>query len=120
MQCGAPAKHYVILSAAKNPSISPLPSSALPGFRDDYFDDRSAPKGGIAPDLQARSGLAESSELGTDNLSFADRGIYHAADAMKDLYDMGDSPSCATCGSIMTRSGSCYRCMSCGSTSGCS
>ena len=39
---------------------------------------------------------------------------------MKDLYNMGDSPSCATCGSIMTRSGSCYRCMSCGSTSGCS
>jgi ribonucleoside-diphosphate reductase alpha chain len=39
---------------------------------------------------------------------------------MKDLYDMGDSPSCATCGAIMTRSGSCYRCMSCGNTSGCS
>ena len=49
-----------------------------------------------------------------------DRGIYHASDAMKSMYDMGDSPSCATCGAIMTRSGSCYRCMECGSTSGCS
>jgi ribonucleoside-diphosphate reductase alpha chain len=39
---------------------------------------------------------------------------------MKDIVDMRDSPSCATCGAIMTRSGSCYRCMSCGSTSGCS
>jgi ribonucleoside-diphosphate reductase alpha chain len=49
-----------------------------------------------------------------------DRGIYHPADAMRELYDMGDSPSCSTCGAIMVRNGSCYRCMSCGSTSGCS
>jgi ribonucleoside-diphosphate reductase alpha chain len=49
-----------------------------------------------------------------------DRGLYHASDAMRSMYEMGDSPSCATCGAIMTRSGSCYRCMSCGSTSGCS
>src|SRR5579883_788396 len=45
---------------------------------------------------------------------------YHAADALKDLVDMGDAPSCHVCGAIMTRNGSCYRCMSCGSTSGCS
>ncbi len=31
-----------------------------------------------------------------------------------------DSPSCGSCGSIMVRSGSCYRCLTCGSTSGCS
>ncbi len=49
-----------------------------------------------------------------------DRGIYHAADAMRDMYDMGDAPSCGVCGAIMVRNGSCYRCMSCGSTSGCS
>jgi len=49
-----------------------------------------------------------------------DRGIFHAADAMRDMYEMGDAPSCSTCGAIMVRNGSCYRCMSCGSTSGCS
>ncbi len=49
-----------------------------------------------------------------------DRGIYHAADAMRSMYEMGDAPSCSTCGAIMVRNGSCYRCMSCGSTSGCS
>jgi len=48
------------------------------------------------------------------------RGHIHAADAMRDMYDMGDAPSCHTCGAIMVRNGSCYRCMSCGSTSGCS
>jgi ribonucleoside-diphosphate reductase alpha chain len=52
--------------------------------------------------------------------SLQDRGLYHAADAMRDMYDMGDAPSCNVCGAIMVRNGSCYRCMSCGSTSGCS
>ncbi len=45
---------------------------------------------------------------------------HHASDALKDVVDMGDAPACATCGAIMTRNGSCFRCMSCGSTSGCS
>ena len=45
---------------------------------------------------------------------------HHAADALRDIVDLGDAPSCHVCGSIMTRNGSCYRCMSCGSTSGCS
>ncbi len=31
-----------------------------------------------------------------------------------------DAPSCADCGSIMVRNGSCYKCLNCGSTSGCS
>jgi ribonucleoside-diphosphate reductase alpha chain len=31
-----------------------------------------------------------------------------------------DAPSCSDCGAIMVRNGSCYRCMNCGATSGCS
>jgi len=31
-----------------------------------------------------------------------------------------DSPSCMDCGSIMVRNGSCYKCLNCGTTSGCS
>jgi ribonucleoside-diphosphate reductase alpha chain len=31
-----------------------------------------------------------------------------------------DAPPCAECGSVMVRNGSCYRCINCGSTSGCS
>ncbi len=31
-----------------------------------------------------------------------------------------DAPACASCGWIMSRSGTCYRCENCGSTSGCS
>jgi ribonucleoside-diphosphate reductase alpha chain len=73
----------------------------------------SSPAGGIAPEMHAASAAAEVPEL-------KDRGIYHASDAMRDMYDMGDAPSCGMCGAIMVRNGSCYRCMSCGSTSGCS
>jgi ribonucleoside-diphosphate reductase alpha chain len=47
-------------------------------------------------------------------------GSVHAADALSNIVDLGDAPTCSFCGSIMTRNGSCYRCMSCGSTSGCS
>ena len=32
----------------------------------------------------------------------------------------GDGPACQQCGAIMVRNGSCYRCLNCGSTSGCS
>ena len=31
-----------------------------------------------------------------------------------------DAPSCHDCGAIMVRNGSCYKCLECGSTSGCS
>jgi ribonucleoside-diphosphate reductase alpha chain len=73
--------------------------------------------GGIAPEPQAHSGP----EAGPSHPpSLQDRGLYHAAEAMRGMYDMGDAPSCGTCGAIMVRNGSCYRCMSCGSTSGCS
>jgi ribonucleoside-diphosphate reductase alpha chain len=47
-------------------------------------------------------------------------GSVHAADALAGIVDLGDAPICSFCGSIMTRNGSCYRCDSCGSTSGCS
>ena len=32
----------------------------------------------------------------------------------------GDAPSCPTCGMLMAPNGSCYKCLNCGSTSGCS
>ena len=73
--------------------------------------------GGIAPEATAHYATPANPTHGP---SLQDRGIYHAADAMREMYDMGDAPSCGTCGAIMVRNGSCYRCMSCGSTSGCS
>ncbi|MBJ7608593.1 MAG: vitamin B12-dependent ribonucleotide reductase [Candidatus Dormibacteraeota bacterium] len=34
--------------------------------------------------------------------------------------NQGDAPSCSDCGSLMVRSGACYKCHNCGATSGCS
>ncbi|HTF68999.1 MAG TPA: hypothetical protein VK638_40600, partial [Edaphobacter sp.] len=110
----------VILSEAKNPSIS----SEAPGMLEEPYTT-TPPKEGIAPDPTYSSSVSSRPEQSgvegsASPLSMEDRGIYHAANAMKSMYDMGDAPSCATCGAIMTRNGSCYRCMECGSTSGCS
>ncbi|HEV8385052.1 MAG TPA: vitamin B12-dependent ribonucleotide reductase, partial [Candidatus Acidoferrales bacterium] len=42
------------------------------------------------------------------------------ADMPRPLAAIDDAPTCATCGSLMTRNGSCYKCSNCGETSGCS
>jgi ribonucleoside-diphosphate reductase alpha chain len=115
------------------PLLSSLSEANGPGFGSSYEETSytTPPQQGIAPEHTnsfnrssgTGSSLSSRSEAEGSASSFPateDRGIYHAADAMKSMYDMGDAPSCATCGAIMTRSGSCYRCMSCGSTSGCS
>jgi ribonucleoside-diphosphate reductase alpha chain len=91
--------------------LNQVNTPATPGF------DNPRAGGGIAPEPHAVS----SNDAGpAHGFKLQDRGIFHAADAMRSMYDMGDAPSCGTCGAIMVRNGSCYRCMSCGSTSGCS
>lgn len=36
------------------------------------------------------------------------------------FYPQSDAPACHDCGAIMVRDGSCYKCLNCGATSGCS
>ena len=110
---GAQSSSSVILSEAersggesKDLHLSPEQHASTRGM-----GSTSAPQGG----LEISAGPTEGS-----GLHMQDRGVYHPSDAMRDMYDMGDAPSCHTCGAIMVRNGSCYRCMSCGSTSGCS
>jgi ribonucleoside-diphosphate reductase alpha chain len=82
----------------------------------------------LSPDQQARAGVVD------DGLSFGepkempDEAAPAAAlpeqsadaesSAPQQFYD--DAPPCSTCGSIMVRNGSCYKCLNCGTTSGCS
>jgi ribonucleoside-diphosphate reductase alpha chain len=42
------------------------------------------------------------------------------ADGSQFLHDMGDAPPCVACGGLMKPSGTCYTCVNCGQTSGCS
>jgi ribonucleoside-diphosphate reductase alpha chain len=88
-------------------------------FTTPFAPEQHASTRGMGATCAPEGGLA-SGPGATGTARVADRGLYHAADAMRGMYDMGDAPSCLTCGAIMVRSGSCYRCMSCGSTSGCS
>jgi ribonucleoside-diphosphate reductase alpha chain len=123
-------------SLAATPAVLPgeaidSEASAAPSqhIQQESFERR-PPSGGIPPEARATGGgQGATADRG---FTLEDRGvvggaeqrrgpaIFHAADAMKEYLDMGDAPSCQTCGAIMVRNGSCYRCMSCGSTSGCS
>lgn len=47
-------------------------------------------------------------------------GARNPAKALSEIIALGDAPTCNFCGSLTVRNGSCYRCMECGSTSGCS
>jgi ribonucleoside-diphosphate reductase alpha chain len=71
-----------------------------------------APQAGTAPQMHASSTEASTHPVGAS--------VYHAADALRELVDMGDAQTCHVCGAIMVRNGSCYKCIECGSTSGCS
>jgi hypothetical protein len=43
----------------------------------------------------------------------------HPADALRELVDMGDAPSCNVCGAICSRSGACFTCLTCGNSTSC-
>jgi len=127
---GSPATSVISTEAQRSGETPVLfgdatPAQATPATHELHgeafqYSDRTPPQQGIAPDLEASGGLTDNGQLKTENYTVVDRSVFHTASAMQSMYNMGDAPSCSTCGSIMTRNGSCYRCMECGSTSGCS
>lgn len=48
------------------------------------------------------------------------REVTSAVEGLGQVVELGDAPACIFCGSLMVRNGSCFRCMTCGNTSGCS
>jgi len=50
----------------------------------------------------------------------SDGAVHVVKTGVARLNGQSDAPACANCGWIMVRSGTCYRCENCGSTSGCS
>ena len=83
--------------------LSDLPYSAAPGTNGNGNGNGAAKSNG--------NGTAATRAL-IGNLGIGKTKVTFAAQA--------DAPSCAECGSIMVRNGSCYKCLNCGSTSGCS
>jgi ribonucleoside-diphosphate reductase alpha chain len=89
----------------------------LTGQQQMLFENLRLKPSGVGPQAE---GVGELNGASHEPRSPGAGGSVHAADALAGIVDLGDAPTCSFCGSIMTRNGSCYRCMSCGSTSGCS
>jgi ribonucleoside-diphosphate reductase alpha chain len=58
--------------------------------------------------------------LPTPTLPTTDGKGTDPVEALGELAHMGGAPACNICGLLMVRSGTCYRCMTRGDTSGCS
>jgi ribonucleoside-diphosphate reductase alpha chain len=76
----------------------------------------------LSPDAQYRVGVNNRDEITTtpEQLPLEIRGAQAARTAsFAAIQNQEDAPPCSTCGSIMVRSGACYKCTNCGTTSGC-
>ncbi len=73
----------------------------------------------MADDMAVKS--EDDEDIKDDEVVYQQTAIDLNAQDSKATFDMqADAPVCDTCGSMMVRSGACYKCMNCGSTSGCS
>jgi ribonucleoside-diphosphate reductase alpha chain len=75
------------------------------------------PAGRVLP--HERASVAGAKECLDGRKARDSNGHHHPADALREVVDMGDAPSCNICGAICTRSGACFRCSTCGRTTGC-
>jgi ribonucleoside-diphosphate reductase alpha chain len=72
----------------------------------------------LPPEKQALAGVTGESSETTAPASAAPELKAAAPLTRPRMFE--DAPPCSTCGSIMVRNGSCYKCLNCGATSGCS
>jgi len=70
--------------------------------------------------------VGEAVDEGKEAVTDAQPDLFAAASSTKKMTLTGtfdnqsDAPACDTCGSMMVRNAACYKCLNCGSTSGCS
>jgi ribonucleoside-diphosphate reductase alpha chain len=80
----------------------------------------------LSPEAQFRAGVNNREEVTTtpEQLPLDVKASVPTAPAptrasFAAIVNQEDAPPCSTCGSIMVRSGACYKCTNCGTTSGC-
>ncbi len=66
------------------------------------------------------NGLLDGLKILAENVEAKDRAERLEVGQAPVIFDTADSPACTDCGSIMVRNGSCYKCINCGATCGCS
>ena len=65
--------------------------------------------------------LQPTSEVDAPRLTVAGGAVAASlGEGLGSFVNQADAPSCMDCGAIMVRNGACYKCLNCGSTSGCS
>src|SRR5687767_9516296 len=93
------------------------------GARDSANRVRSAPsvESGFSRTESPRveSGVTGAPKLGTSEGGSRAEDTPRKTSEFAAMRNQEDAPPCSTCGSIMIRSGSCYKCANCGTTSGC-
>jgi ribonucleoside-diphosphate reductase alpha chain len=72
----------------------------------------------LSPDQHAAVGLGLPERSGEPGKVVIES--QNAAGASLGFNPQTDAPSCSDCGALMIRNGSCYKCLNCGATSGCS
>jgi ribonucleoside-diphosphate reductase alpha chain len=79
----------------------------------------------LSPEAQFRAGVNNREEVTTTpeqlplQVETAKGAPGVKASSFAAMQNQEDAPPCSTCGSIMVRSGACYKCGNCGTTSGC-
>jgi len=76
--------------------------------------------GGEATELTKQRGAVRVAAPVTTPVAAPQANANGVAYGVTTWQSQADAPSCADCGSIMIRNGSCYKCLNCGATSGCS
>jgi len=75
----------------------------------------------LGPEKRSEIGIvARDGQAGEESTPLAGGGEAAARVAALGFSPQADAPSCHDCGAIMVRNGSCYKCLNCGATSGCS
>ena len=65
-------------------------------------------------------GFARGEGRGRRGGASAPRSLRCSKSHVSAFVNQADAPSCMDCGDIMVRNGACYKCLTCGTTSGCS
>jgi ribonucleoside-diphosphate reductase alpha chain len=112
----------------KNPQIPYAKSIVDYLFRwlaSKFLDEQAKQEVGVVAPLASLAETSASSRLalvpGNNALnSVGDSGKSREASLRAAFINQADAPPCPDCGCIMVRNGTCYKCMNCGATSGCS
>jgi ribonucleoside-diphosphate reductase alpha chain len=96
-------------------------NQSLPGCCGQHAKDHGTPEYTVSGTNDHASGAGAGTEEMVDH-EVHEGGCGGQADALDEQLSgmMGDAPFCNNCGHVTVRNGSCYRCLNCGNSMGCS